>query len=257
MWSKVRKCLTRKNRGGQLDTGDTQDSHATDQIVPYIQSEVIDIEDNPTDQVEPDLPPETVNIPQTTTEDIDRHSEKSAGINSVETQTQTLTASVASQTQTTSTPAASQTEPHFVVLEASRFVTIYVDVENSCKEVWKYLLMWLSYENLWDTCHVILYTGNMNYSHLPSFLKRENNLTFKPNACMIKQLADVMLTIDIFDNSVARKMTGKHVILAGSDGRYIALQYLIKGYGVDCHLIQHADPKYDTTIGRLYQIFQS
>jgi hypothetical protein len=149
---------------------------------------------------------------------------------------------------------ANQTESYERIIDSSKYVTIYMDVENYCREMWKYLLMWLSMEDLWDLCHVILYTGNINMKNIPKFVKSKRNLTLKPNSHMIKQLADVMITIDSFEGALYKNIPGKHVIIAGSDHRYVALQHILKERKVNCYLIQHVDPKYDDTLSKLNKI---
>jgi hypothetical protein len=116
-------------------------------------------------------------------------------------------------------------------------VSFYVDCENKCHNIFVYLLLYISMNELWDSTNVYLYTGNMDMSPY-KFLFKNDSVKIYENEALIKQLADVKLSWDIFEQSVHRKVPGKHVIVAGGDKRYRALEHLLKKEGVQVTLIE-------------------
>jgi hypothetical protein len=64
----------------------------------------------------------------------------------------------------------------------------------------------------------------------------------------MKQLADVMITIDIFEDSVVKNISGKHVVIAGGDQRYRALVHVLKQRKIEAYLVEHFENDVNRTI---------
>lgn len=133
-------------------------------------------------------------------------------------------------------------------------VSVYIDVENGCREISKFLVTDILSKNAKDiTIH--LYTGNIAIDFFPKAFKNLPFVNYKPNKSNLKQLADVMLTMDIFEGNLVKK-DQKHIILAGGDARYKALKMIMNGKGADLDLIEHRN-NFDKTLDSFWKTYDT
>ncbi len=116
------------------------------------------------------------------------------------------------------------------------YTIIYIDVENGCHDLYKYILDYLDLNSLWDRIQVYLYIGNMAPRQLPIYLwDYGSELVVRRNKWHFKELADVLLTLDLYEE--ANVAANRHIIVAGGDKRYEALANVMRERNVDVQLV--------------------
>lgn len=108
--------------------------------------------------------------------------------------------------------------------------------------MYKYLLMYIGMKNLWGFVRIYLYTGNMDVNSIPLFVRNHKGVVLRRDKVFMKQLADVMITIDIFEDSVVKNISGR------GDQRYRALVHVLKQRKIGAYLVEHFENDVNRTI---------
>lgn len=112
---------------------------------------------------------------------------------------------------------------------------IYVDVENGCHQLYMDLLSYLKLNDMSGWVHVYLYLGNVKYTS--SSLWDYRGVTVRRNSKPLKQLVDVQLTLDLYQEASSTEWA-RHVIISGGDSRYDALVHVMRERNVDCQYVK-------------------
>ena len=117
-----------------------------------------------------------------------------------------------------------------IAARKTRKVVIYIDVENGCHG----LLKALAKSRLrMDTCYEIrAYTGN-SMVKIPTTVDPGRTFLAIRNDLPLKELTDIAIILDLSDALMRHSRPGagfdeKHVLVAGNDKRYAALNHVLQ-----------------------------